>query len=242
MKTQTMSIPALAAVGLIRTFRTADGPVAALQNISLSVMPGEFVSLVGPSVSGKTTLLYCLSGLDRADEGAVVIKGQVLYEPSRHMSEDQITEVRSRHIGFVFQNYHLLQSLTALENVEVPLRVLGKSRKDSRDLALQALEEVGMAERRNHRPAQMSGGEQQRVAVARALVNQPSIILADEPTGNLDYQNGSKVVTLLRELAVKHNTAIIMVSHILEHARQANRILTLERGVIVNENRGGTSE
>lgn len=236
-----VTIPALSGIGLIREFSTPEGKLRALDLVSISVQPGEFVSLVGPSGSGKTTLLYCLSGLDRANDGAVAINGRVLYAPDRIIGEDQITAMRAESIGFIFQNYHLLASLTAVENVEVPLRVMGKSRRESRQLALQALDEVDMSHRANHRPAMMSGGEQQRVAVARALVTKPSVILADEPTGNLDYENGARVVRLLADLATKHNAAVIMVSHVMEHARQADRILIMDKGKIVGEERGGTA-
>lgn len=220
---------------LLKVYKTVEGPLHALNNVSLHMRAGEFISLIGPSGSGKTTLLYCLSGLDQADKGSVTIAGTTLYAENKRPSEDKITELRAKHIGFIFQSFNLLASLTALENVMIPLRAAGRSKAESRELATHALSEVGMAERRNHRPFQMSGGEQQRVAVARALVNEPAILLADEPTGNLDQQNGRKVVELLREICERRGTAVIMVSHIIEHAEQAHRILMMQSGKIIDE-------
>ena len=232
-------IAALQTIGLTRIFRTSEGPLTAIDNISFAIKPGEFVSLVGHSGSGKTTLLYCLSGLDQASDGVVMLGGMAFYDAARRPSESSLTELRTKHIGFIFQNYHLLASLTAVENVMVPLRILGTTRKEAREQALEILAEVGMAHRHGHLPYMMSGGEQQRVAVARALVAKPRVILADEPTGNLDYDNGLKVIKLLQELSSKHNTAILMVSHVGEHAERADRVISMKAGKIIDDRPGG---
>jgi putative ABC transport system ATP-binding protein len=232
-------LPAVQAIGLTRVFRGPGGQVTAVNRVSLSVRPGEFVSLVGHSGSGKTTLLYCLSALDQATSGVVMLGGKLFYDASQRIPEDALTERRLQNIGFIFQSYHLLSCLTALENVMVPLRLAGYGRREAATRARETLAEVDMDYRADHFPHQLSGGEQQRVAVARALVNRPRVLLADEPTGNLDYDNGLRVVALLRELSRRHQTAVIMVSHVRDHAEQADRMLTMRAGELLAAGGGG---
>ncbi|MEW6522786.1 MAG: ABC transporter ATP-binding protein [Bacillota bacterium] len=229
-------VPALQALGISRFFRTSEGPVAAVNRVSLSLRAGEFVCLVGPSGSGKTTLLYCLSGLDLPNTGVIMIDGRLFYDAAQRsrFGEDHLAEARMASVGFVFQSYHLLSSLTALENVMVPLRLTGSSRKEARQRARELLDEVDLIHRHDHFPHQLSGGEQQRVAVARAMANRPRVLLADEPTGSLDYENGLRVVRLLRELSTRHRTAVLMVTHIREHSEFTDRVLTMQAGEFVH--------
>lgn len=229
------SIPALQCLGVSRVFRTADGEVTAVNRVSLSVEVGEFVCLMGPSGSGKTTLLYCLSGLDLPDSGVVMVDGKLFYDAAQRsrFGEDQLAESRMACLGFVFQTYHLLGSLTATENVMVPIRLTGTGRKEARERARELLDEVGLSHRHDHFPHQLSGGEQQRVAVARAMANRPRVLLADEPTGSLDYQNGLRVVRLLRDLCTRHRTAVVMVTHIEGHREFADRLITMQAGELV---------
>lgn len=207
-----------------------EGParVVALDKISFSADEGHFVAVMGPSGSGKSTFLNIIGGLDRPSSGEVVLDGERIDD----LGENDLVDVRRGKIAYVFQQYHLLPSLTALENVLLPLVFCGASRNESR--ALEILEKVGLGKRTGHKPSQLSGGEQQRVAIARALVSGPSLILADEPTGNMDRKTGSEIMRLFNQL---HNEGhgIIMVTHDPEIADFANFTVFLQDGKIVNE-------
>lgn len=222
--------PVVEVSGLIKSFGTGDARVDALRGMNLTLRAGEFVAVMGPSGSGKSTLLHLIGGLDTPTRGTIRIGGTALDS----LDDNQLTILRRRRIGFVFQAFNLLDVLTAEENVAVPLVVDGLAEAESQGRSAEALKLVGMDHRRGHRPGQLSGGEQQRIAIARALVTRPLLLLADEPTGNLDSANGERVMTLLRQLATAGQT-IFMVTHNAQHAAQADRILQLRDGVIVEE-------
>jgi putative ABC transport system ATP-binding protein len=213
--------------GVRKTYRTGTD-VPALRGIDLEILRGEMLAIVGSSGSGKTTLLNCLSGLETIDEGSVLVGGVDLAV----LDDDARTDHRARHMGFVFQAFNLLPVLTALENVELPLLNLGWRPREARAVATTMLERVGLGHRGDHRPNQLSGGEQQRVAVARALVHAPAVIWADEPTGNLDSSATGGVMDILTELAATGHT-IVFVTHDLELAQQASRIVEVRDGTIV---------
>jgi putative ABC transport system ATP-binding protein len=199
--------------------------VEALRGVDLAVGRGELLAIVGPSGSGKTTLLNCLSGLDRFDAGTVMVDGADL----AHMSDRQRTAYRSRHMGFVFQAFNLLPVLTAAENVETPLLLQGVGGREARRRSLDMLEALGLAQRATHRPNELSGGEQQRVAVARALIHRPAVVWADEPTGNLDTEVSLVIVELLRRLNADGQT-IVLVTHNPQVAEQAGRVVRMRDG------------
>lgn len=214
--------------GLVRRYRHGAGVVAALRGVSLTIREGELVAVTGPSGSGKSTLLHLLGGLDVADAGRVVVAGQTLGA----LSDDALTVFRRRRIGIVFQAFNLLPILTAEENVALPLLLDDVPRREARGRAGEALAAVGMLSRRSHRPAELSGGEQQRVAVARALAVEPALILADEPTGNLDSRAASDVLDLLQR-AARSGRTILMVTHDGEAAARADRALHMVDGALV---------
>jgi putative ABC transport system ATP-binding protein len=205
--------------------------VNALAGVDLSIEPGEFVAVMGPSGSGKSTLLHLLGGLDQPTDGEVALDGQTLSA----LSDKQITVTRRRKIGFIFQFYNLVPTLNAEENVALPLLIDGQRPKDYRERAERLLELVGLAERRRHKPDQLSGGEQQRVAIARALVTEPAIVLADEPTGNLDSRAGDEILNLLRQLCDELGQTIVMVTHDPLGASRADRVVFLKDGRIIDE-------
>jgi putative ABC transport system ATP-binding protein len=221
--------PMLEAVGLSKTYPSANQQLQVLQDISFSIQPGETVSIVGPSGSGKTTLLGLCAGLDRASSGYVALNGIRLQD----QSEDALAGIRNKYIGFVFQNFQLLPTLTALENVMVPMEL--KKEKDIRSRALELLDQVGLASRTHHYPSQLSGGEQQRVSIARAFANQPKILFADEPTGNLDAETSEKVESLLFNLNKAAGTTLVMVTHDLELAAKTGRIIKLKGGKLISD-------
>ena len=223
---QSMDGSIVQAARLRKVYRGA-GEVEALRGIDLEVERGEMVAIVGPSGSGKTTLLNCLSGLDSFDGGKVVVDGQDLST----MSDRARTAYRCRSMGFVFQAFNLLPVLTAVENVEIPLLLLNLNSRDSRRRALEMLETLGLAHRANHRPDQLSGGEQQRVAVARALVHKPAVVWADEPTGNLDTEVTQVIVELLVRMN-KDGQTIVLVTHNPQVAERARRTLRMRDGRI----------
>ncbi len=191
-----MTDPIIRATGIEKTFRTGKIEVRALRGIDFAVEPGEMVAVMGPSGCGKTTMLNCLSGLDECDQGDVWIEGQNL----RSMGDRARTTYRAQRMGFIFQTFNLLPVITAVENVELPLLVSGVRPKEARQRALEALDQVGLADRVDHRPSALSGGQRQRVTIARSLVNRPAIVWADEPTGNLDSQSANDVLDLMRSL------------------------------------------
>jgi putative ABC transport system ATP-binding protein len=220
--------PIIRLAGLTRQYRMGPAVVAAVDGIDLEIEQGEAVALVGPSGSGKSTLLNLIGGLDRPSAGEIWVEGEnIARAPAR-----RLVEHRKRRIGFVFQSFNLLPHRSALENVEVPLMLSGVQRGARRDRARELLERMGLGARTTHRPSQLSGGEQQRVAVARALANRPSILLADEPTGNLDSATGTEVMHLLRDLNAEGLT-LVLVTHDSTVASYANRIIRLRDGKVV---------
>lgn len=199
---------------IARTFETADGPLTVLKGVDLSVETGTTASIVGASGVGKSTLLHILGGLDKPNEGSIQINGEML----TGKSEKSLARFRNSHVGFVFQFHYLLEDFTALENVMIPMLVAGKSKIDASRKAEQLLGDVGLKDRQNHRPAQLSGGEQQRVAVARALANDPKLVLADEPSGNLDIATGRMLHELFLRLNEDKQIAFVIATHNLELA------------------------
>jgi putative ABC transport system ATP-binding protein len=217
--------------GVGKTYDTGALQVDALRDVSFSVSQGEMVAIMGPSGSGKTTLLNCLSGLDAIDAGDVLIEGVSLAA----MSDQARTDYRARRMGFVFQFYNLMPVLTAVENVELPLLVARVSAKEARRRALAALEMVGLADRAHHVPDELSGGQRQRVTIARALVNDPAIVWADEPTGDLDSENAAEIVELMRRLNRERGLTFLIVTHDISVGRATDRIVRMVDGQIVDE-------
>ena len=221
----------LEARGLTKVYGEGAARVEALRGVDLTVAESQFTAIMGPSGSGKSTLLQLLGGVDVSTQGQVLLEGRDL----AGLSDDQRTIVRRKRIGFVFQSFNLLPILTALENVALPLELDGVSAYESRHRAIEVLDLVGMTGRRAHRPGSLSGGEQQRVAIARALAIKPAILLADEPTGNLDSVNGQRVTALLRTLVNEQRQTIIMVTHDPEVAAQADRVVHIRDGAVFRE-------
>ncbi|MBM3376025.1 MAG: ATP-binding cassette domain-containing protein [Betaproteobacteria bacterium] len=215
--------PVLQAIGLARRFRDGPREVCPFSGLDLSLWPGESLAVVGPSGVGKSTLLHLLGGLDRPTEGQVRIDGRDVFG----MSDSARTALRNRAVGFVYQFHHLLPECTALENVAMPLRIRRLAQAEALAAASVMLERVGLGHRLDHIPAKLSGGERQRVAIARALVTQPKIVLADEPTGNLDHQTAQQVFSLLLEQTLTLGAALVVVTHDLRLAAQCSRRLTL---------------
>jgi ABC-type lipoprotein export system ATPase subunit len=214
-----------------KTYDTGTVEVRALSDVTLTVDRGEMVAIMGPSGSGKTTLLNCLSGLDAIDGGDVLIDGVSLGS----MSDQARTDYRARRMGFVFQFYNLMPVLSAVENVELPLLVARVNARDARRQALDALEMVGLRDRAAHVPDELSGGQRQRVTIARALVNNPAIVWADEPTGDLDSENAEEIVELMRRLNVEHGLTFLIVTHDIGVGRATDRIVRMVDGEIVDE-------
>ena len=221
--------PAIRAVNLARSFDVGGSTVDALQAVNLEVPVGQFLALVGPSGSGKSTLLNLVGGLDRPTYGELWVNGLELSTSK----EKALTTHRREEVGFVFQSFNLLPRLTALENVAIPLMFVGVPQHKRLERARSLLIRVGLKERMHHRPTQLSGGEQQRVAIARALVGWPAIILADEPTGNIDSATGGEIMTLLRQLNKEEGATLLLVTHDLEAAAFADRLLHLRDGQIL---------
>ena len=221
-------------VDLVREYRMGDEIVHALRNVSFSVHQTEYAAIVGPSGCGKSTLLNLLGVIDKPTSGQVSIAG----ERVDRLSDARATEFRLRRIGFVFQRFYLMQALTARENVELPLAEAGLAGAERRDRALALLDYVGLRKRERHRPSQLSGGEQQRVAIARALANRPALLLADEPTGELDARTGAEMIALFERLNAD-GTTIVVVTHDEELARAAKRVIHMRDGVIVGDERSG---
>jgi putative ABC transport system ATP-binding protein len=212
-----------------RIYRSGGGDLTVLRNVSFKLERGATCAIVGPSGSGKTTLLGLCAGLDKPSSGAVRIAGVLL----NNLTQDQLAALRNQRIGFVFQNFQLIPTLTALENVMAPLELRGGPSPKSEALGL--LERVGLGKRVDHYPTQLSGGEQQRAALARAFVTEPEILFADEPTGNLDDENAHQVIELLFELNRAHGTALVLVTHNLELAARTQRIIQLRAGSMVED-------
>jgi putative ABC transport system ATP-binding protein len=219
----------LSVQNLTKTYRSGDRTLTVLRNISFIIQGGSSCAIVGPSGSGKTTLLGLCAGLDRPTAGSVLLNGIDL----NPLSEDGLADVRNQFVGFVFQTFQLIPTLTALENVMVPVELRGENKV--RPLAVELLDQVGLADRLHHYPTQLSGGEQQRVALARAFINKPRVLFADEPTGNLDGETSEKIVHLLFELNQAFGTTLIVVTHDLELAQRTERILRLKGGMLVSD-------
>jgi putative ABC transport system ATP-binding protein len=222
------------ATELVKTYDTGRVQVRALRGVSLEVKRGEMVAIMGPSGCGKTTLLNCLSGLDVVDGGRVLIEGVDI----NAMSDNARSEYRAKRMGFVFQFYNLLPVLSAVENVELPLLVSGIGAKASRERALKALDLVHLAEWATHRPAELSGGQRQRVTIARSLVNEPAIVWADEPTGDLDSANAQEIIDLMCDLNERNNQTFVIVTHDRGVAHRTHRIVQMVDGLIVAEEQG----
>jgi putative ABC transport system ATP-binding protein len=217
---------------ITRRYQMGTETIHALREVTVAVERGEYLAIMGPSGSGKSTLMNLIGCLDTATSGTYILNGTNVSD----MDDNQLAEVRNREIGFVFQTFNLLPRANALHNVELPLIYAGMAAGERRDVAIEALRAVGLADRMTHKPNEMSGGQRQRVAVARALVNKPSILLADEPTGNLDSKTGAEIMSLFEQLADRGHT-IIVVTHEEDIARHARRIVRIRDGLIASDER-----
>ncbi len=224
-------MPVLETKNLIKEYQMGEVIVSALRGVDFSVERSEFVAIMGPSGSGKSTLLHLLGGLDMPTSGEVILADQ----PLSALNDNEITRFRRRRIGFIFQFYNLIPTLTAAENVALPLLIDGQSKRSYRERIQELLTLVSLDERADHRPDQLSGGQQQRVAIARAFINQPEIVLADEPTGNLDSRSGTTILELLRKTCQDLGATILMVTHDARAASYADRIVFLQDGCIVHQ-------
>ncbi len=220
---------------LTKTYKSAGNTLTVLNHINFAVDEGSTFSIVGPSGSGKTTLLGLCAGLDRSSSGLVELNNIRLDD----LSEDERAQVRNQYVGFIFQNFQLLPTLTAIENVMVPLELRGE--KNSRSRAMDLLDKVGLANRSHHYPTQLSGGEQQRISLARAFSNQPKILFADEPTGNLDAETSEKMVRLLFDLNRETGTTLILVTHDMELASKTQRIIRIKGGLLIADEKTAAS-
>ena len=227
--------PIIRATGVTKEYDTGKLKVLALKGIDLTIGRGEVVAIMGPSGCGKTTLLNCLSGLDTVTSGSVIIAGHDVTA----LSDRELTAFRARQMGFVFQTYNLLPVLTAVENVELPLLVCGVLAREARERALDGIEQVGLLDWRRHRPAELSGGQRQRIAIARALATQPALVWADEPTGALDSQTSQEIIDLMLQLNREQRLTFIWVTHALEVAQQAQRLITMRDGLIAEDSAPG---
>lgn len=223
---------------LWKVYDTGTNRVEALRKVSVSLKPGEMVAVMGQSGCGKTTLLNCLSGLDDITSGEVLIHGQ----PLSQMSDYDLTSLRGSQLGFIFQSFNLLPVLTAVENVELPLLMAGNSPREARAKALEALDAVGLADRDGHLPAELSGGQLQRVTIARSFVHDPAVIFADEATGNLDSQTSDEIINLLLNLNAERGVTMLLVTHDSEIAERCSRVLVMQDGLIVEDRRTGEEE
>jgi putative ABC transport system ATP-binding protein len=225
------TVPVVRVEGLTKVYDLGEQKVLALDHIDLSLMPGEFVAVMGPSGSGKSTLMHLVGLLDRPTEGRYFFEGRDIVE----LSSDELADIRSRHLGFVFQSYNLLARTNAIENVELPMIYAGVPDAERHKRALEALDAVNLTQVAHHHPNQLSGGQQQRVAIARSLVNNPSLILADEPTGALDTKSSQDVMQLFRELNEQRGITIFLVTHEPDVAANAKRIVTFRDGHILSD-------
>ena len=216
---------------LTKTYQKGDSTITPLEDLSLSVPKGEFLALMGPSGSGKTTLLNLIAGIDSPTNGMLHVDGQDLAA----MNRASLTKWRSAHVGYIFQLYHLIPILSAFENIELPLLLTKLSKAKRRARIEAALDLVGLADRASHRPSELSGGQEQRVAIARAIVHDPGLLVADEPTGDLDRESANSILQLLDSLAKEHGKTIVMVTHDPKAAQAARRILHLEKGKLIEE-------
>ena len=218
---------------LWKLYASGESTVQAVKGVNVRIGGGEMIAIMGPSGCGKTTLLNVLSGIDEPTSGEVEINGKSLFS----VSDDERSRMRAEYLGFIFQDFNLLPVLSAVENVELPLLLLGKSANDARTTALDALSAVGLSDRSDHRPSELSGGQQQRVAIARAIVHNPAVVLCDEPTGNLDSKTSSNVMSLLKSINQKMGTTFLLVTHDSSIAKQCSRILNMDDGEIISDER-----
>ena len=225
--------------GLKKVYRVGEERVRALNGVDLDIYPGEFVCIIGRSGSGKSTLLNMMAGLEKPSRGSIVIAGEHLEK----MNEKQLVDFRLRHIGFIFQQFNLFPSMTAVENVTMPLVYRGVSARKRKAAALKMLKDLGLSKHVNHKPSQMSGGQQQRVGIARALVSNPEVIFADEPTGNLDSRTSEEILSLIQAMAKRDNHTLVMVTHDPSVAAHADRVVNILDGLIVDivDQTGGRS-
>lgn len=223
---------------LWKLYASGESTVQAVKGVNVNIGEGEMIAIMGPSGCGKTTLLNVLSGIDEPTSGLVTIDDKSLFT----VSDNERSRMRAEYLGFIFQDFNLLPVLSAVENVELPLLLLGKSAGEARSTALDALSAVGLGDRSEHRPSELSGGQQQRVAIARAIVHNPSVILCDEPTGNLDSATSASVMNLLKSINEKMGTTFLLVTHDSDVAAQCSRVLHMEDGEIVSDTRGNEEE
>tara|TARA_B100000614_G_scaffold252136_1_gene264410 strand:- start:2250 stop:2948 length:699 start_codon:yes stop_codon:yes gene_type:complete len=223
---------------LWKLYASGESTIQAVKGIDVTIGEGEMIAIMGPSGCGKTTLLNVLSGIDEPTSGEVTINSQSLFAAS----DNERSRMRAEYLGFIFQDFNLLPVLTAVENVELPLLLLGNAANEARKTALNALAAVGLGERSEHRPSELSGGQQQRVAIARAIVHNPAVVLCDEPTGNLDSTTSDSVMALLKSINLKMGTTFLLVTHDSNVANQCSRILLMDDGEIVSDVRGSEEE
>jgi len=224
-----MSTSFIKAVGLTKIYQKGNHEIVPLRDITFTVQSSEFISLMGPSGSGKTTLLNLLAGIDSPSRGTLEIAGSSLDQ----MNREKLTKWRSENVGYIFQLYHLMPVLTTFENVELPLLLQNLTKKERRDRVEKVIDQVGLSDRLEHFPRELSGGQEQRVAIARALVADPSLIVADEPTGDLDRDSADEILQILEDLAAKQGKTIVMVTHDPKAAARATRCLQLEKGSLI---------
>jgi putative ABC transport system ATP-binding protein len=218
------------AINLTKVYLRGSEEISAVNNVSLRINKGDFISIIGPSGSGKTTLINLLGCLDNPTSGELFLGGRPIFNNTRRLSENELTKIRRETFGYIFQNFYLIPTLTVLENVMLPLTFYRKTGSENHGIELLKL--LGMEHRKSHLPAQISGGEMQRVAIARAMVNRPEILLADEPTGNLDTKRSAEIVRVLQEISQLEGLTIVMVTHNQELARQADRLFEMKDGLI----------
>lgn len=231
LKQKRQRILAISVHDVIKIYKTGPLEVVALRGLSLDVRQGELVAIMGPSGCGKTTLLNMIGGMDRPSAGSVIVQGSDLSE----LDANQMSDFRANTVGFVFQFFNLIPELTARENIDLPMRISGVGRGEREKRSEELLELVGLQDRGMHRPSELSGGEQQRIAIAAALANNPPIILADEPTGELDSESGAGILSLLRQLAGEEKRTVVIVTHDIRVARYADRVLRIMDGKILKE-------
>jgi putative ABC transport system ATP-binding protein len=228
MEVENKNSALIKAIELYKVYNDKRVKVEALKNINLTIKKGEFIGILGPSGSGKTTLLNCLSAIDNPTRGEIYFKGV----PFQNLKEEERTSFRAKNMGFVFQFFNLIPVLTVLENVQLPLLILGEKNKTSKDKAYEVLKKVKLDSKVERFPYELSGGEQQRVAIARAIIHSPEVIWADEPTGNLDSENGEIIIELLEGIRKENGTTLVVVTHDLNIAKRADRIIQIRDGII----------